>query len=990
MASAVAGKMMLLGIGGAMAVSAKAAIDFESSMAGVAKTTDLAGNSFDRNSGPLFQFGEALRSLSMRIPVNVNDLARIAELGGQLGVEVPNLIEFTEVMAAMGVSTNMSAEEAATGFARFANIMRTPQSDFERLGSIVVELGNNLATTESEILKFGTRIAPIGRVVGATEEEVFALSGALTSLGVPAERGGTAIQKWFILAKQAVDQGGGALEDFAKVAGMTADQFGELFAESPGRAFAAFVEGLDEISRAGGDVFGTLQSLQLAEVRTTQVLLAAAGGVDILTNSLDMADEAGEEVNALFEEAGRRYGTTASSIQLLSNSFNDLRIEIGNMILGSGGLAFTVDVVREFFGIIKDNLPVISRFVTLAGILVAIRAGFWFAELAQKGIAAAKTMYGVSAAASALTTSARLTQGGLQLLTLGMQGMLGIAGAVATIWALQAVNAAQLKAEIKGLQDQIDDGADAFEVFHDSVEQSLSDKDIQRLHDLGLSTQDLTRFLMDGKNAASEVGQVLDEVLRPRDVQAMSRDELQRAGQDAVRLGQIIDKADEKISGFMDVKRTELRNSLIESGQAGDLTIDKMDELADKAIKLFGYDVTGDQFVKSVRAFIGDLSGGRKGFGSGFRGFTDELQTEMAKVQKTWIDFLAPEEKNDILEDFFEGNIESVAAFQESLDDRFEEIGETVREGFPVWDEYEKVVLGAGDTLGFKKILDAQEAFLEDTEDWISRMPDIMDMGASAATVDWIDSLEAPVRGAIGRLNDAQLQELIDGANANFDALHALHVQRWLQIYPESAKLGFAAMVGELGTTVKDMNLPGEQAAEAFGDGLETIMMALPEQHKAAFLEYLKDALPDKEWAKQNGFELNEEWIRGILQSMGGLAGRVGQKFNVESRKLKDRIEDSWGVRSPSTWWANLGEQWEAGLKKGAGNMGLGSIGQMVTPESLFPNVGTLTQNVNVGGGGTSTRTTNISIVSPQTQNLRGDIQQGLLADSLVSEVEGF
>jgi len=992
-ASAIAGKLLVLGIGGAMAVSAKAAIDFESSMAGVAKTTDLLGNSFDRNSGPLFAFGEALRALSLRIPINVNELAGIAALGGQLGIEVPNLIRFTEVMAALGVSTNLSSQEAATGFARFANIMRTPHDQFERLGSVVVELGNNLATTESEILKFGTRLAPIGRIVGATEEEVFALSGAMTSLGVPAERGGTALQKWFILAKTAVDEGGESLARFARVAGMTAEEFKTLFRESPGRAFAAFASGLDHINKSGGNVFQTLKDLQLSEVRTTQVMLAAAGGIDVLTNSLNLAENEGKEVNALFIESARRYGTTESAIRLVANAFTDLRIEIGNMILGTGGLAFSIDVIREFFGVIKDNLGILGAFAKAAGVLVGLKLGITIFQSFQKASVAAKAMYSLAAATTAVTTSSRLVQGSLILVTAGMQGMLGIAGALAAVWAIQAINAATLRAEIRALQDEIDQGVDAFTVFHDSVQESLSQKQIDLLNDMGVSTEALTRYLLDGRDAASEVGQIIDSVMRP-DLGDMGRQEMEEAGKAAVTLGNILNVADQKVEGFFSVTKSDLRNALVETGSDIKLTEEQFDRLFDRAIELFGYDVTNEEFVQSVNAFL---------LGAGpnmarWRGEFEEAQrilTQGFRVDKSWTDFLNPDDRENIVEDFMDDNTGAVIEFRETMADEFSRVGDIVKEGMPAWEEYEQTVLeatgksGESITASVKDALAAQDLFLEDTRDWITRMPSIMDMGASTDTVGWIESLENPIRGAIGRLNDAQLQELIDGANANFDELHTLHLQRWMQLYPGAANVAFGAMVGELGKRVEEMNLPGQEAGEAFRQGLMEVMSQLPEEDRGQFLQYVAALLSNEEWMRANGLDSGGGWIEGLVAALANIAGKAIPVLAWQLGLVKSFIDDSFGRKSPSKWFFRLGRDMVTGLEQGLGN--IGSAFQGITPEVVMPNVSQTIQNLSLTGqGGGNTRTTHISIVSPQTQNLRGDIQQGLLADSLVSEVEGF
>src|SRR5690606_32505681 len=151
---------------------------FESSFAGIVKTVDDATDSM----GNLTPVGEALaqgmRDLAKEIPINVNELNRIGEAAGQLGIKSENIIGFTEVMAKLGVTTNLSSDQAATALARLANITGMPQTEFGRLGSTIVALGNSLATTEAEITEFGLRIAGAGKLAGLSEADILAIGGA--------------------------------------------------------------------------------------------------------------------------------------------------------------------------------------------------------------------------------------------------------------------------------------------------------------------------------------------------------------------------------------------------------------------------------------------------------------------------------------------------------------------------------------------------------------------------------------------------------------------------------------------------------------------------------------------------------------------------------------------------------------------------------------------------------------------------------------------
>lgn len=315
---------LTLGIAKVIGDTARAAIDFEEAFAGVRKTVDATEKEFQQLSNQLIQ-------LSREIPVSAKELARIEELAGQLGVRgVKNLTEFTKTIAKISVTTNLTQERAATDFARIANIMQTPISEVDRMASAVVDLGNNFATTESEIVDFANRIAGAGKVVGLTEADIFAFGTAFSSVGVQAERGGTAVNKALIQIADAVQNGGEKLSQFAQIAGLTSEQFVEAFQKDAGKAFAVFIEGLGKSGLEGARI---LKELELGDQRLVQSFLSVGGASGILTRAIDDSNKAFRENNALNVEAEKRFATTASSILLIKNNITSLQIEIGNKLL---------------------------------------------------------------------------------------------------------------------------------------------------------------------------------------------------------------------------------------------------------------------------------------------------------------------------------------------------------------------------------------------------------------------------------------------------------------------------------------------------------------------------------------------------------------------------------------------------------------------------------------------------------------------------------
>jgi TP901 family phage tail tape measure protein len=320
----------LTAVGAAVAMIGKksmdAAVEFESSFAGVRKTVTATDAEFA-------DLAQGFRDMAKEIPVSVNELNRIGEAAGQLGISTGGILQFTRTMADLGVTTNMASDEAATALARFSNIVGTSEADIGNLGATIVALGNNLATTESEIVEMGLRLAGAGKQVDLTEAQILALGGALSSVGVAAQAGGTAFSRVLSEMADSVFSGGEALENFAAIAGVTGEEFVQVFEQDASQALLLFVDGLARVKEEGGNVFEALRSVSLGGIRVRDALLRSAGANDKLRDSLRLSAEAWAAGTALTDEAAERYKTTASQIQIMQNRIHDMWIELGGALL---------------------------------------------------------------------------------------------------------------------------------------------------------------------------------------------------------------------------------------------------------------------------------------------------------------------------------------------------------------------------------------------------------------------------------------------------------------------------------------------------------------------------------------------------------------------------------------------------------------------------------------------------------------------------------
>jgi len=312
-------------IAGAFGGATKAAIDYEQALAGVQKTTDFSSSELNKMS-------DEISKMSKEMPFAQTEIAGVAEAAGQLGVKKSEITDFTKTMLDMSVATNLSSEEAATEFARFANAAGMPIEDVDKLGSAVVNLGNTTATTEKEIVEMGQRLAGAGAQAGFSGDQIMSISAAMSSVGIEAESGGTAMTQIFNKMTKATADGGETLENFAKTAGMSGEEFASVWEKNPTKALSAFVEGLSNTEGGAKGVLKALDSVGIKGIREADTIRRLSNNHEVLDKALKTGSEGWKENNALTNEAKTRYKTMGSQLKIFKNQVVDLGIDIGNTI----------------------------------------------------------------------------------------------------------------------------------------------------------------------------------------------------------------------------------------------------------------------------------------------------------------------------------------------------------------------------------------------------------------------------------------------------------------------------------------------------------------------------------------------------------------------------------------------------------------------------------------------------------------------------------
>lgn len=362
-----------LAFAGAGVAATKAAVEFESAFAGVEKTVD-------GTTEQLSALRQGILDMAEEIPASTTEIAAVAEAAGQLSIPTDDILDFTRVMLDMGVATNLSAEEAATAIARIANITGMTGEDYSRFASTVVALGNAHATTEREIVEMANRLASAGTIAGLSEADILALSTAMSSVGIEAEAGGTAMTQTLTAISKAIANGGDKLEKFAKVSGMSSNEFVKAWSEDPITAISAFIGGLGEMNENGEDTISLLDDLDLAGIRQSNMLKSLALAHDTLDSAIETSHSAWEENTALSEEASKRYQTLASQLQILKNKLYNLAEAFGEILLPIinkivGGLQNAIDWFSNLDDGVKKTILIVGGLIAAISPVAGIISG---------------------------------------------------------------------------------------------------------------------------------------------------------------------------------------------------------------------------------------------------------------------------------------------------------------------------------------------------------------------------------------------------------------------------------------------------------------------------------------------------------------------------------------------------------------------------------------------------------------------------------------
>ena len=306
--------------------STKKAIEFESTMADVAKVVDGLR---DENGGlteSYYKMADSLLEMSENIPMTVNELGQIMAAAGQAGIAQEDLSRFTETAAKMGVAFDTTAEQAGEWLATWRTALNLNQSEVEALGDKLNLLGNTTSENALKLAEVVTRVGSLAQVSGLAAEDVAALAASMP--GVSAEISATGIKNMMLAltaGSSATDKQVAVLQKLGFSAKGMAKRM-QTDAKGAIMDFLGAVQKLPEAERAA-----TLSKFFGKEsVSSIAPLLQNLG---YLKEQFDKVGDASAYSGSMEQEYAVRADTTANTIQLIQNKIAAIQTRIGQKIL---------------------------------------------------------------------------------------------------------------------------------------------------------------------------------------------------------------------------------------------------------------------------------------------------------------------------------------------------------------------------------------------------------------------------------------------------------------------------------------------------------------------------------------------------------------------------------------------------------------------------------------------------------------------------------
>lgn len=350
------------GVAAGVVNTTKEAVAFESEMLDVTKyvsgLTDDNGKVVKENYD---EMSKGILDLSTQIPYTAEELTRLAAAAGQSGKNMDDLLgkeQFLKDVAEMGTAMDISADQAGDWAAKWEVAFDTDHEGVMKLADQINYLGAHYATTAAEIAQTVNDTGSLGMIAGMDTDQTAALSTALLAMGVNSNTVATSIRRMYTNLTMGSKATKAQQEAFEEL-GFSATQFAKDMQKVDANGKSLAPEALKRLFTAIGQQDEDKQVGYLKTLLGQWAIESGAkltGNLKLFVDTLDDVSDASKYTGSMYKEFMLKCETSESVLEMLSNAWRAVRIEVGNNFLPilKDVAGFGLDKLNDFRAALPD------------------------------------------------------------------------------------------------------------------------------------------------------------------------------------------------------------------------------------------------------------------------------------------------------------------------------------------------------------------------------------------------------------------------------------------------------------------------------------------------------------------------------------------------------------------------------------------------------------------------------------------------------------
>ena len=350
------------GVAAGVVNTTKEAVAFESEMLDVTKyvsgLTDDNGKVVKENYD---EMSKGILDLSNQIPYTAEELTRLAAAAGQSGKNMDDLLgkeQFLKDVAEMGTAMDISADQAGDWAAKWEVAFDTDHEGVMKLADQINYLGAHYATTAAEIAQTVNDTGSLGMIAGMDTDQTAALSTALLAMGVNSNTVATSIRRMYTNLTMGSKATKAQHEAFEEL-GFSATQFAKDMQKVDANGKSLAPEALKRLFTAIGQQDEDKQVGYLKTLLGQWAIESGAkltGNLKLFVDTLDDVSDASKYTGSMYKEFMLKCETSESVLEMLSNAWRAVRIEVGNNFLPilKDVAGFGLDKLNDFRAALPD------------------------------------------------------------------------------------------------------------------------------------------------------------------------------------------------------------------------------------------------------------------------------------------------------------------------------------------------------------------------------------------------------------------------------------------------------------------------------------------------------------------------------------------------------------------------------------------------------------------------------------------------------------